>query len=152
MNTKSDMRVKGETQETPSASIPPRSTAATGGSASAPPGQGSSIVKDNRKKTARRERLHKDWPIKVLVYTCWPLGEPPVELWDTAHEIRRLWNAFVFLFRDALGADVKDEAGKPLLSKEERAKVWAPINMNNLREVGKGWKEKLDRACRESVV
>jgi len=152
MNTKSNMRVKGETQETPLASIPPRSTAATSGSAPAPPGPGSSIVKDNRKKTPRRERLHKDWPIKVLVYPCWPIGEPPVELWDTAHEMRRLWNAFASLFRDALEADVKDEAGKPSLSKEDRAKVWAPINMNNLREVGKGWKEKLDQACRESVV
>src|SRR6266542_6514416 len=102
MNRRSNMGVKGETQKTPLASVPPRPTTANSGSAPAPPGQGSSIVKDNRKKNPRRERLHKDWPIKVPVYPCWPLGEPPVEMWDTAHEMRRLWNAFVFLFRVAL--------------------------------------------------
>jgi hypothetical protein len=109
-------------------------------------------AKGDRKNFARRERLHKDWPIEVRAYQCWPIGDLPVELWDTAHEMRRLWNAFVFLFRDALKADIKDEAGKPLLSKEERAKVWAPINLYNLREVGQQRKEKLDHSCREFVV
>jgi len=110
------------------------------------------MAKDDRKNTVRRERLNKEWPFIVHVYPCWPIEEIPRELWDTAHEMRRLWNDFVFLFRDASAADLKDETGKPLLPKDERAKVWARINLPNLREVGKRRKDALDQACREFVV
>src|SRR5262249_4234478 len=48
--------------------------------------------------------------------------------------------------------DKKDEAGKPLLSKEERKILWAPINTKPLREIAKQRKEQLDAGCREAVV
>jgi hypothetical protein len=101
---------------------------------------------------ARRERLNKGWPIKVYTYDCWPQEKPPQALWDTAHEMRRLWNDFTAIFRKILADDEKDEAGKPLLSKEERAILWAPINTKPLREIAKQRKEKLDAGCREAVV
>src|SRR5262244_1806127 len=81
-----------------------------------------------RKNIARRERLNKDWPIKVYTYDCWPQEKPPKALWDTAHEMRRLWIDFTEIFRKVLEQDKKDDTGKPLLSKEERAILWAPIN------------------------
>jgi hypothetical protein len=105
-----------------------------------------------RKSPIRRGRLNKDWPIKVYTYDCWPQEKPPQALWDTAHEMRRLWNDFTAIFRKILADDKKDEAGKPLLSKEERAILWAPINTKPLREIAKQRKEKLDAGCREAVV
>jgi hypothetical protein len=101
---------------------------------------------------ARRERLNKGWPIKVYTYDCWPQEKPPQALWDTAHEIRRQWNDFTAIFRKIITDDKKDEAGKPLLSKEERAILWAPINTKPLREIAKQRKEKLDAGCREVVA
>jgi hypothetical protein len=58
----------------------------------------------------------------------------------------------VALFRKVLEQDKKDDTGKPLLSKEERAILWAPINTKPLREIAKERKEKLDAGCREAVV
>src|SRR6266508_1921564 len=105
-----------------------------------------------RKNLARRERLNKDWPIKVYTYACWPQGTIPSALWDTAHEMRRLWNDFTAIFRDILGKDLKDELGKPLLSKQERAILWAPINTTPLREIAKQRKDRLDAGAGEGVV
>jgi len=107
---------------------------------------------ERRKNPARRERLNKDWPIKVHNYRCSPNEKPPQALWDTAHEMRRLWNDLTAVFRKILAEDKKDEDGKPLLSKEERANLWAPINVKPLREIAKQRKDKLDIGCREYVV
>ena len=46
-----------------------------------------------------------------------------------------------------LADDVRDEAGKPLLSKEESAVLWAPINTKPLREIAKQRNKKLDAGC-----
>ena len=100
-----------------------------------------------RKNPVRRERLNKDWPIKVYTYDCWPQEKPPQALWDTAHEMRRLWNDLTAIFRMILADDVRDEAGKPLLSKEESAVLWAPINTKPLREIAKQRNKKLDAGC-----
>ena len=67
------------------------------------------LLLKQRKNLARRERLNKDWPIKVYTYACWPQGTIPSALWDTAHEMRRLWNDFTAIFRDILSKDLKDE-------------------------------------------
>lgn len=105
-----------------------------------------------RKNLARRPRLNGDWPIKVYVYDCWPQEKPPQELWDTAHEMRRLWNEFTAIFRGVLAKDAKDEAGKPSLSKEERRAVWSALDVKQLREAAKAHGDKLDSYCREAVV
>lgn len=105
-----------------------------------------------RKNLARRDRLNKDWPIKVYNYDCWPVEKPPQALWDTAHEMRRLWNEFTAIFRKIVEDDKKDDAGKPILPKEERAILWAPLNTKPLREIAKLRKDKLDSGCREAVV
>jgi len=110
------------------------------------------LLLKQRKNLARRERLNKDWPIKVYTYACWPQGTIPSALWDTAHEMRRLWNDFTAIFRDILSKDLKDELGKPLLSKQERAILWAPINTKPLREIAKQRKDELDAGTREGVV
>ncbi len=99
----------------------------------------------------RRERINKDWPIKVQTYDCWP-QKIPKDLWDCVHAMRRLWNDFTAIFKHALTADKKDEEGKPLLSKDERRAVWAPLDTKQLREVAKGYSEQLDSYCREAVV
>jgi hypothetical protein len=105
-----------------------------------------------RGNLARRERLNKDWLFKVCAYRCSPREKPPQALWDTAHEIRRLWNDFTEIFHKILKEDKQDEDGKPLLSKERRATLWASINIKPLREIAKKRKDKLDIGCREYVV
>ncbi len=107
---------------------------------------------ERRKNFARRERLNKDWPFKVYPYRCMLREKPPQALWDTAREMRRLWNDFTETFHKILKEDKKDEDGKPLLSKEQRATLWASINIKPLREIAKKRKDKLDIGCREFIV
>jgi hypothetical protein len=116
--------------------------------------QSESGVQKNRhgKNRARRDRLHMDWPISVIAWRCWLTSEVPQDLWDTAKLMQQLWNDLCEAFDTAVAQDVKGDDGKPLLSKDERKAVYAPLELKALREIGKRYNGLLPSDCYYTVV
>ncbi len=132
----------------------------------------------NSRNLARRPRLNEDWPISSYSFDCWPQEKPPDSLWETAHQMRRLWNDLTAIFVRARELDTRDDSGSPLHSKEERAAIYYPFQQrksarsaNNeayaarydlaqsiwgavpsLAEVGKRYLGVIPAACYESVI
>lgn len=132
--------------------------------------------KTKPKNLARRERLNPDWPIRIYTYDCWVVteappevwgtpiaerlrerrermaGKPPQELWDTAKLMQSLWNELCAEFQKASAADLKDESGKSLLSKEERKAIYAPLDLKPLRAIAQRYAGQLPSDCYYAVV
>lgn len=109
--------------------------------------------KNKPKNLARRERLNPDWPIRIFTYDCWPIGgELPQELWNTARLMQSLWNELCIEFQKASAADLKDDNGKSLLSKEERKAAYAPLDLKPLRAIAKRYNGQIPSDCYYAVV
>lgn len=93
------------------------------------------------KNLPRNSRLNPSYKYAVYSYDCWILNQIPESFWQHVKLQNELWNKLVSYVHECTDEYYKlTKEDRLALPKEDRKKVFDPLNLKAYREIGKGYK------------